>query len=160
MGQRILGLTLGYEDLNDHDALRKDPLLGAVLGRLEKRRDDCEPLAGKSTLNRLELAAAARLDGSIARSVADFGRFDALLAELFAEASGRRRRNWCWLGHWPDLSSCMIVAQLRLSAWPLGDCREEILVRRPGRLHRLDRAGQERAATNWRTPGRARAIVG
>ena len=33
VGQRILGLTLGYEDLNDHDALRKDPLLGAVLGR-------------------------------------------------------------------------------------------------------------------------------
>ena len=85
VGQRILGLTLGYEDLNDHDALRKDPLLGAVLGRLEKRRDDCEPLAGKSTLNRLELAAAARLDRKHRKVVADFGRFDALLAELFAE---------------------------------------------------------------------------
>ena len=84
VGQRILGLTLGYEDLNDHDALRKDPLLGAVLGRLEKRRDDCEPLAGKSTLNRLELAAA-RLDRKHRKVVADFGRFDALLAELFAE---------------------------------------------------------------------------
>ena len=57
--------------MNDHDALRKDPLLGAVLGRLEKRRDDCEPLAGKSTLNRLELAAAARLDRKHRKVVAE-----------------------------------------------------------------------------------------
>src|SRR5580658_6119125 len=55
VGQRIFGLALGYEDLNDHDELRKDPTF-AVLARKLKPvlRSDCEPLAGKSTLNRLE----------------------------------------------------------------------------------------------------------
>lgn len=48
--QRTFGIALGYEDLNDHDALRVDPLLGLVVGR-----EDLSPLAGKSTLNRLEL---------------------------------------------------------------------------------------------------------
>jgi len=54
VGQRVLGLALGYEDLIDHDELRHDPLLGAVLGKLERGRARCAPLAGKSTLNRLE----------------------------------------------------------------------------------------------------------
>lgn len=54
VGQRVFGLALGYEDLNDHDDLRRDPVLGTVLGRLEARRSGCAPLAGKSTLNRLE----------------------------------------------------------------------------------------------------------
>lgn len=55
VGQRVLGVALGYEDLVDHDELRHDPLLGAVLGKLEpSRRTRCAPLAGKSTLNRLE----------------------------------------------------------------------------------------------------------
>ena len=58
VGQRLLGLALGYEDLNDHDALRRDPVLGAVQGCVEPRRTDCAPLAGNITLNRLELAAA------------------------------------------------------------------------------------------------------
>src|SRR4051794_31802762 len=58
VGQRIFGLALGYEDLVDHDDLRHDPVLGALLGRFE--RDDAAPapLAGKSTLNRLEHAPA------------------------------------------------------------------------------------------------------
>ncbi|MEQ8827672.1 MAG: transposase, partial [Parvibaculum sp.] len=56
IGQRVFGIALGYEDLVDHDVLRHDPVLGAVLGRLEARRRDCAPLAGKSTLNRLEHA--------------------------------------------------------------------------------------------------------
>ena len=55
VGQRIFGLALGYEDLNDHDELRKDPVLAVLAGKLEaERRSDCEALAGKSTLNRLE----------------------------------------------------------------------------------------------------------
>ena len=54
VGQRVLGLALGYEDLNDHDQLRHDPLLCAALGKLEAKRADCVALAGKSTLNRLE----------------------------------------------------------------------------------------------------------
>ena len=55
VGQRVLGIALGYEDLVDHDELRHDPLLGAVLGKLKpQRRRECAALAGKSTLNRLE----------------------------------------------------------------------------------------------------------
>jgi hypothetical protein len=56
IGQRVFGMALGYEDLNDHESLRHDPVFGALLGKLEaKRRSDCAALAGKSTLNRLEL---------------------------------------------------------------------------------------------------------
>src|ERR1700751_432521 len=51
LSQRIYGLALGYEDLNDHEQLRTDPLLGL----LSRERKLEEPLAGKSTLNRLEL---------------------------------------------------------------------------------------------------------
>jgi hypothetical protein len=51
ISQRVYGLALGYEDLNDHEQLRKDPLFGILAGREELDR----PLAGKSTLNRLEL---------------------------------------------------------------------------------------------------------
>lgn len=55
VGQRVFGLALGYEDLNDHERLRHDPVMGALLGKLEAKRADCAALAGKSTLNRLEL---------------------------------------------------------------------------------------------------------
>lgn len=54
VGQRIVGLALGYEDLNDHDLLRHDPVLAVLAGKLEAGRARCAPLAGKSTLNRLE----------------------------------------------------------------------------------------------------------
>ncbi len=51
VSQRVYGLALGYEDLNDHEQLRKDPLFAILVGREELEK----PLAGKSTLNRLEL---------------------------------------------------------------------------------------------------------
>jgi len=56
VGQRVFGIALGYEDLNDHDDLRHDPLMAVLAGKLEARRQDCAPVAGKSTLNRLELS--------------------------------------------------------------------------------------------------------
>ena len=56
LSQRIYGLALGYEDLNDHEQLRKDPLFGVLVGREEVER----PLAGKSTLNRLEQGAGVK----------------------------------------------------------------------------------------------------
>jgi Transposase DDE domain group 1 len=56
VGQRVYGIALGYEDLNDHDDLRHDPMMALLAGKLEARREDCAPLAGKSTLNRLELS--------------------------------------------------------------------------------------------------------
>jgi Transposase DDE domain group 1 len=60
VGQRVFGLALGYEDLLDHDQLRHDPALAVLTGKLAaRRRSACAPLAGKSTLNRLEHAPAA-----------------------------------------------------------------------------------------------------
>lgn len=63
VAQRVYGLALGYEDLNDHDDLRRDPLLATVVGKRDpsgesrlRRRDRGKALAGKSTLNRLELS--------------------------------------------------------------------------------------------------------
>jgi len=56
--QRVIGIALGYEDLNDHDELRHDPILSVLAGKLAAQRSDCAPLAGKSTLNRLELSRA------------------------------------------------------------------------------------------------------
>jgi len=58
VGQRIAGIALGYEDIDDHDELRHDPVLALLSDRLEPRRGDCAALAGKSTLNRLEHAPA------------------------------------------------------------------------------------------------------
>jgi Transposase DDE domain group 1 len=59
VGQRVFGIALGYEDLIDHDQLRHDPVLATLAGKLAARRSRCAPLAGKSTLNRLEHGAAA-----------------------------------------------------------------------------------------------------
>ena len=63
VSQRVYGICLGYEDLNDHDRLRNDPLLASVCGkedpegeRRKQRRDWGKALAGKSTLQRLETA--------------------------------------------------------------------------------------------------------
>jgi hypothetical protein len=58
VAQRVFGIALGYEDLNDHDQLRHDPILAVLGGKLQARRTDCAALAGKSTLNRLELGRA------------------------------------------------------------------------------------------------------
>jgi hypothetical protein len=81
LAQRVYGLALGYEDVNDHERLREDALFGLLAGRREAGR---APLAGKSTLNRLERGAgqADRYCKIHCRQE----RFDALLVELFLEA--------------------------------------------------------------------------
>src|ERR1700683_2567715 len=56
LSQRIYGLALGYEDINDHEQLRADPVFGILAGREELE----EPLAGKSTLNRMELGTGVK----------------------------------------------------------------------------------------------------
>jgi hypothetical protein len=56
VSQRVFAIALGYEDLNDHDELRHDPMMAVLAGKLAARREDCAPVAGKSTLNRLELS--------------------------------------------------------------------------------------------------------
>lgn len=54
VGQRIAAIALGYEDVDDHDTLRHDPVLALLSESLTPKRSDCGVLAGKSTLNRLE----------------------------------------------------------------------------------------------------------
>src|SRR5215469_6651747 len=56
VGQRVFAIALGYEDLNDHDELRHDPMMAVLAGKLTAKREECAPVAGKSTLNRLELS--------------------------------------------------------------------------------------------------------
>ena len=84
VGQRVFGIALGYEDVVDHDELRRDPVPGAVLGRLEARRRDCAPLAGKSTLNRLEHAPEGA--HRYRRIGHDTGAIEALFVDLFLDA--------------------------------------------------------------------------
>ena len=79
LSQRIYGLALGYEDLNDHEQLRLDPLFGVLSG---KRKLDA-PLAGKSTLNRLELIGRSSRYHKIGYSAE---AIDRLLGDLFIES--------------------------------------------------------------------------
>jgi Transposase DDE domain group 1 len=88
VGQRVFGLALGYEDLNDHDRLRHDPVLGALAGRLASRHPRCAPLAGKSTLNRLEHAPAAGLT-RYHKITHDGAAIERLLVGLFLDAHAR-----------------------------------------------------------------------
>ena len=90
VGQRVLGLALGYEDLNDHDHLRHDPVLAVLLGKLEAKRSDCAPIAGKSTLNRLELSGAEVT--KYHKINHDVAAIESLFVDLFVEAHGRAPR--------------------------------------------------------------------
>jgi hypothetical protein len=85
--QRICGIALGYEDLVDHDELRHDPVLATLVGKLEARRADCAPLAGKSTLNRLEHAPSA--PSRYHKIGHDPRAIEGLFVDLFLEAHAR-----------------------------------------------------------------------
>src|SRR5450759_3525909 len=86
LGQRIFGLALGYEDLNDHDELRKDKTFAVLAGKLQPAlRSDCEALAGKSTLNRIE-HTPKRHAAKYHKIDCDGALVDALLVDLFVEA--------------------------------------------------------------------------
>jgi hypothetical protein len=88
IGQRVLGLALGYEDLNDHDQIRHDPLLAAILGKLTSRNPRCAALAGKSTLNRLEHAPAtdAITSDRYHKITYDAAAIENLFVDLFLDA--------------------------------------------------------------------------
>jgi Transposase DDE domain group 1 len=92
LGQRIYGLALGYEDLNDHEQLRHDPLLAVMAGQ----RELDQPLAGKSTLNRMELTprddAGEQRYHKISYSTA---LLDRLLVDFFWKLIPRRRTASC-----------------------------------------------------------------
>jgi hypothetical protein len=94
VAQRIYGIALGYEDLNDHDQLRSDPALAVMVGREdvkgEHRRveQDCgKALAGKSTLNRLELTGAGALNTDRYKKIGrDDAAIDRLMVDHFLES--------------------------------------------------------------------------
>ncbi|MBY5641158.1 IS1380 family transposase [Rhizobium leguminosarum] len=88
VGQRIAAIALGYEDVDDHDTLRHDPVLALLSERLTPKRQDCAVLAGKSTLNRLEHGrpgAPTRYH----KIAYDAGALEALFVELFVDAHDR-----------------------------------------------------------------------
>jgi len=91
--QRVFALALGYEDLNDHDTLRTDPLLATLVGKHDPLgqervdpRDRGQALAGKSTLNRLELTpAGARATSRYKKIVARHGDLESWFVEAFLQ---------------------------------------------------------------------------
>jgi Transposase DDE domain group 1 len=83
LSQRIYGLALGYEDINDHEQLRKDAVFGILAGREELD----EPLAGKSTLNRMELGAGTKDRYKKITFWKD--AMDELLVKVFIETHGQ-----------------------------------------------------------------------
>ena len=87
VGQRVFGLALGYEDLNDHDELRHDPMMAVLASKLAARRRDCAPVAGNSTLHRLELS---RPEPSRYHKIShDEAAIEGLFVDLFLEAHAR-----------------------------------------------------------------------
>ena len=83
LAQRIYALALGYEDLNDHEELRRDPLLALLAGKRALE----EPLAGKSTPNRLELTPTGAAHSERYHKITYSAEaIDALLVEIFLEA--------------------------------------------------------------------------
>lgn len=97
VAQRVFGVALGYEDLNDHDTLRSDSLLALLVGKADvsgqdrvRARDKGHALAGSSTLNRLELSRAETASSSrYHRIVADTALIDRLLVDVFIDAHSK-----------------------------------------------------------------------
>jgi hypothetical protein len=95
--QRVYGLALGYADLNDHDDLKRDPLLGLVSGKRdvagERRRrtsDRGKVLASSSTLNRLELTPADASAASRYKKIVNHPeKFEAFFVDAFLDAHAR-----------------------------------------------------------------------
>jgi hypothetical protein len=95
VAQRVYGLALGYEDLNDHDQLRRDPMLAVLAEKKDptgesrvRERDDGKALAGKSTLNRLELTKAEVSEKERYKKIAiKKEAVDRLMVEVFLESN-------------------------------------------------------------------------
>jgi hypothetical protein len=92
VAQRVFGLALGYEDLVDHDEIRRDPVLGVMLGKLERGTDAPAPLAGKSTLNRLEHAPAEGASERYHKIGHDGAAIEGLFVDLFLDAHNKPPR--------------------------------------------------------------------
>jgi hypothetical protein len=100
LAQRLYGMCLGYEDLNDHDRLRSDPALAVIVGKEDPKgehrrdkRDRGKPLAGKSTLNRLELTRKeVSAEERYKKIAVDSDAVDRVMVDIFLEAHRRAPR--------------------------------------------------------------------
>jgi hypothetical protein len=94
VGQRIYGMALGYEDLNDHDSLRHDVVLGVLCEKLDptggdrvREKDQGKAIAGKSTLNRLELTPEdANENSRYKKIVAEGDKIDELMVDVYIQS--------------------------------------------------------------------------
>ena len=82
ISQRVIGVALGYEDLNDHEQLRHDPLIATLV----EKADPTRTLAGKSTLNRLELTPEGNGEDRYKRIVYDTAAIDRFLVNAFLQS--------------------------------------------------------------------------
>jgi hypothetical protein len=104
VAQRVYGLALGYEDLNDHDVLRKDSVLALLVGKQDltgdervREQDRGSPLAASSTLNRLELSTPEEAPSDRYKKIAaDPEALDRLLVDVFLESQRKPPRE-IWL---------------------------------------------------------------
>src|SRR4030095_14007937 len=100
IAQRLYGLSLGYEDLNDHDQLRSDPALAVMVGKEDpkgehrrEKRDRGKALAGKRTLNSLELTEKEVSAGERYKKISmDNAAVDRVMVDIFLEAHRRAPR--------------------------------------------------------------------
>ncbi len=162
VSQRVMGLALGYEDLNDHDGLRCDPLLAVVVGKADplganrvRAQDRGKALAGKSTLNRLELTPwNADAQSRYKKIVAKPGQLDALLVDVFLQSYAKHRSGfgWIWMRPMIRYTASKRVASFTAITGIIVTCRctfsavstccvpgsgSRILMRRPGRWKSL-----------------------
>ena len=151
VGQRVFALALGYEDLVDHDELRHDPTMAVLAGKLSARRKDCAPLAGKSTLNRLERGGAALT--RYHRIAWDGAKVEGLFVDLFLEAHQRPpkqiildldattirctaiRRGGSFTATTTAIAICRCTSSVAGICWR-PSCGAPISMRRPGRSRR------------------------
>ena len=99
VAQRIYGLALGYEDLNDHEELRQDPLLALLVEKPDpsganrrRQRDQGKALAGKSTLNRLELSGQGKGQGRYKKIALDESKMERFFVHKFLHSRKRSPR--------------------------------------------------------------------
>ena len=90
LGQRIFGIALGYEDLNDHEQLRYDPLMAVLAGKIDPDPDEGFALAGKSTLNRLELTTVR--PSRYKKIVADHHKIKDFFVDAFLQIESPQER--------------------------------------------------------------------
>jgi Transposase DDE domain group 1 len=151
VGQRIFALALGYEDLVDHDELRHDPTMAVLAGKLAARRKDCAPLAGKSTLNRLERGGPELT--RYHRIAWDGAKIEGLFVDLFLEAhqSAPQRiildldatddplhghqRGASFTATTTAIATCRCIFSAVRICWP-PSCGAPTSMRRPGRSRR------------------------